>query len=86
MAISLATVFVMNFFVIRLFVFRSNSSIVAEFYRFFTISIGFRVSEYLLFLFAFKTIGINYIFALILALGISFMGKFVVHRTFVFNQ
>lgn len=83
--VSLFIVFIANFFIIRLFVFRSASPALPEFIRFFLFSIGFRIGEYLLFLFIFRVVTINYILALIIALSISFTIKFILQRTFVFN-
>lgn len=85
-ALSLCIVFIINFFVIRHYVFRSETPIFPELFKFFTTSIGFRIAEYLLFLYAFKIIGLNYILALIITLTISFSVKFVVQRSFVFNK
>ena len=83
---ALITVFIMNFFMIRIFVFRSRSDIKLEFRRFFTVSIGFRIAEYLLFLAIFRILGLNYILSLAISLVISFITKFIVHRKFVFNR
>lgn len=84
-AISLVIVLFVNFLTLRLFVFRSTGRSLHQFLMFASSSVAFRVAEYLMFLGAFRMLGLNYIYALLLALGISFVGKFFFQRAVVFR-
>ncbi len=84
-AIALAFVFVTNFFIIRLFVFRKTGSPSMQFTRFAATSAVFRICEFGLFLLLLEQVGLHYIAALVGSLIISFLGKFFVQRNYVFR-
>ena len=78
--------FLINFMTTRVFVFRSISDPRAELFRFGLTSVGFRIGEYLLFLFLHTLLGLFYILALAPVLVVSLALKFFVYRIFVFNS
>ena len=84
-AISLFTAFVLNFFVLRHYVYRSAGTVGPQLLKFAAFSVAFRLSEYLLFLFLFQVVSMNYVVALFIALAVSFVAKFFAHRLFVFT-
>jgi putative flippase GtrA len=85
-ALSLALLIIINFVVNRLFVFRaSGDASAAQFGKFAISSVGFRFSEWLLFV-ALVNLGIDYRFALFITCVISFFAKFWFFRLFVFGK
>jgi putative flippase GtrA len=85
-AIGLASAFVMNFIVAKLFVFRKKGPVKREVARFTLVSLAFRSSEYLAFLLLHAVFGIQYMIANATVLFISFCVKFFVYKLFVFSH
>lgn len=83
---TLFIVFNVNFFVIRHLVFRSTGAPCIEFLKFFLTSALFRIGEYIIFLIAYNTFQMDYMILFIAVLSLSFVGKFVVHKSFVFRN
>ena len=83
-AVSLATALVVNFLIMRHFVFRSAGHAGKQFAVFVLSSFSFRLAEFILFMIAFKILGIHYIIALLVSLSISSIVKFFFHRTVTF--
>ena len=84
-AISQATVLLMNFITLRLFVFRGKGSIRGDLMRYFGSAAMFRGLEYLSFLALFELAGLFYLTALVITLIASTMIKFVWYR-FIFGN
>ncbi len=84
-AISLGVVFLLNFVTVRVFVFRSKAQPMFQFVKFAASSVLFRFAEYLMFLAAFRSLGLHYLVALLLALTVSFVAKFFFQRAYVFR-
>jgi putative flippase GtrA len=84
-AVALAVAFVVNFFTTRLFVFQSRGDSRQELWRFLGVNLGFRVTEYGLFLLLFS-LGLVYVVAQFIVLALSFVLKFIVQRRFVYRQ
>lgn len=82
--ISLTAVFVINFFILRMYVYQSKESRHKQIWKFAFSSAAFRTGEYLAFLLIYSVSSIHYIIALMLVLAPSFLAKFFVQRTFVF--
>ena len=85
-AIAFTLAFVLNFFVMRFYVFRSGGGFAWQFVKFAGSNGIFRIGEYLLFLAIFELLGVNYMISVIFSLGVSFCGKFFVQRHFTFRQ
>ena len=83
-AISQASVLLLNFLMIRLFVFRSKSTAKRDLAYYVGSSIAFRGLEYLLFLALFELASLHYFLALLLTLGASTVVKFGWYR-FLFH-
>lgn len=84
-AISQTTALLVNFIMIRMFVFRSRRGAARDFVHFAASAVAFRGSEYALFLLLFKIGGLYYLMALILTLGASTLLKFIWYR-FLFEE
>ena len=83
--ISQVTVLLMNFVSVKFYVFRRGGESVTQFVRFIGSSLFFRAAEYGLFLALFQWLGLHYILALLIALSLSFVVKYFVHRHYVFR-
>jgi len=83
-AASLFTVFVTNFFTIRLYAFRSRGRMGAQLVKFALSSAVFRAGEFFLFLMGFRYAGLHYMAALVIALGLSFVAKYHFQKRYVF--
>ena len=83
-AISQASVLLLNFLMIRLFVFRSKSKAKRDLAYYVGSAVAFRGLEYLLFLTLFELAGLHYFLALLLTLGASTLVKFGWYR-FLFH-
>jgi len=83
--ISQASVLLMNFLTLRLFVFRGKGSIRGDLMRYFGSAAVFRGLEYLSFLALFELAGLFYLTALVITLLTSTLIKFVWYR-FIFDQ
>jgi putative flippase GtrA len=84
-ALSLAILLVTNFGLNRQFVFRAGGKLPASFARFALTSASMRLAEYVLFLAAYRGLGLDYLVAFTLALVISNGLKFVLYRQLVFK-
>lgn len=86
-AAGLAIALVVNFTVLRLFVFRASGVPVARQLLLFLGSSGvFRLFEYGAFLLLNMLLHVQYLVALVLVLGTSFLLKFVVFDNFIFRR
>ena len=83
--ISQATVLLMNFLTLRLFVFRGNGSMRGDLMRYFGSAAVFRGLEYLSFVALFELAGLFYLTALVITLLASTLIKFVWYR-FLFGR
>jgi len=84
-AISQATVLLLNFLVLRFFVFRAKGSVRGDLMRYFGSAAVFRGLEYLSFLALFELAGLFYLTALLITLVTSTLIKFVWYR-FIFGR
>lgn len=84
-ALALATAFVVNFFTVRIVVFRSVGNPASEFIRYTLTNAAFRIGEYFLFILLHAISEMYYILVLGVVLGLSFILKFVLYRFLVFN-
>lgn len=84
-ALALGTAFAVNFFTVRIVVFRSFGNPASEFLRYAITNASFRVSEYFLFIIFHLIFDMYYILALVIILLASFVIKFFFYRTFVFH-
>lgn len=84
-AVTLATVFVVNFFVSRHYIYdASGGSPVRQFTGFLFSSASFRLLEYASFLLLHSWLGLYYLAAVVVVQVTSFLGKFGFYRTFIF--
>ncbi len=84
-AAALVTVFVMNFFVTRRFVYRSSGHAGAEALRFLGFSLISRSLEYGAFLLLFGA-GLAYYVAQLIVVGVAFVTKFFLMRRIVYRM
>ena len=84
-AISQASVLLLNFLMIRLFVFRSKSPAKRDLAYYVGSAVAFRGLEYLLFLALFELASLHYFLALLLTLAVSTVVKFGWYR-FLFHR
>ena len=84
-AISQASVLLLNFLMIRLFVFRSKSTAKRDLAYYVGSAVAFRGLEYLLFLALFELASLHYFLALLLTLAVSTVVKFGWYR-FLFHR
>jgi 2-polyprenyl-3-methyl-5-hydroxy-6-metoxy-1,4-benzoquinol methylase/putative flippase GtrA len=84
-AVGLATAFIVNFTILRGFVFESRGHRGREIVAFAATSAGFRALDYVTFLIGFRGLRLHYVVAMVLMLSASAIGKFVVYRWFVFS-
>jgi putative flippase GtrA len=85
-AIALAVLLVVGFILSRRFVFSSTGKLFGQAWRFLLIAVAARATEYVVFLGFFLLLGVNYLYALIVTLGISFGFKFLFYRNWIFND
>lgn len=86
-AITLATMICINFTMCRIWIFRgSDGSIHRQFVAFVLSSLGFRTSEFLVFLTVYTWMGMPYTPTVVLILGASAIAKFFFLRGAVFRQ
>lgn len=86
-AIGLATSLVVNFNVMRYFVFRGSAQpLLRQWFEFLASSGVFRGFEYVAFLFVNAFFGVHYLLALLLVLGASFLLKFIWYEGWVFRR
>ena len=84
-AISQASILLLNFLMIRLFVFRSKSTARRDLAYYVGSAVAFRGLEYLLFLALFELASLHYFLALLLTLAVSTVVKFGWYR-FLFHR
>ena len=86
-AVAQVTLFVINFWIARHFVFRATAKDAARQFRDYAgTSLTFRLGEYLLFVFLVRLLHVPYLTAAAGSLIASFGTKFVVYRRFVFSH
>ncbi len=86
-AVALAVVFVMNFLVMRYYVFPGpQRSVTTQLAMFGASSVGFRGAEYLAFLILHTWLRTQYALAIVAILALSFVCKFVFYRGVVFAR
>lgn len=84
--VTLVGVALLNFLIVRYFVFRSRAPFKREFLLFAGSSGVFRGLEYVGFIGLYTVLGVQYLIALMIVLVVSFCAKFLFHRTFIFGQ
>jgi putative flippase GtrA len=84
--IGFLSAYVLNFVMLRSFVFRSSSTFRSDAMRYFPINAVFRFTEYFFFLILHSGIGINYIVANLTILTISTFVKFFSYRRLFSRQ
>jgi putative flippase GtrA len=84
-AFTLVILFVVNFWLVRRFVFRSLGHKVNQFVRFVSMSLTMRGAEYVMFLGFLRVMHHHYLLALTLAMVLSACGKFLLYRNVVFG-
>ncbi len=83
--VTLVTLFVINFFVSRHYVYQaSDGSARRQFGRFLVSAASFRALEYGAFLLVHTVLGVYYLAAVVAVQVTSFFGKFLFYRAFVF--
>lgn len=86
-AVALATLFVINFFVARHYVYEAaDGGAKGQFTRFLASSASFRLLEYLGFLILHSWLGVHYLIAAPVVQVTSFVAKFLFYRAFVFTS
>jgi len=85
-AISLCVVFCMSFLACRYMIFEKASlgGLKRQLTLFALSSLGFRGSEYVLFLLAYSILGFHYFISLVTVLVLSFVAKFVFYNQYIF--
>lgn len=83
-ALALVTTFFVNFIAARSYVYKADGAFGPQVLRFAAASAGFRIAEYAAFLILHTVLGVFYVLALGVVLGISFGVKFVFYRAYVF--
>ncbi len=82
---ALVTVFALNFFLARHYVFSARDGCArTQFVRFLISALSVRFLEYLAFLFLHSLLGVHYLVAATMILVISFVAKFFLFSRFVF--
>lgn len=84
-ALSFMLVFVLNFFIVRWFVFRSVGAVAGQLARFSVVSALMRIAEYGAFVLLYELSHMHYLPALVTVLLFSFVLKFILQRTMVFR-
>lgn len=85
-AISQASVLLVNFVTLRMFVFRSSGSVRDDVFRYAASTVAFRALEYLSFLILFELAGLFYVTALVITLCTSTLIKFIWYRSLFGRQ
>jgi putative flippase GtrA len=84
--LSLATILLTNFFLARVFIFRSSGRVHHELVLFGLTSAAMRGAEYLVFLGLLNAFGINYLVAMTAAMLLSSCAKFLLYKKVVFRR
>lgn len=82
--IGLLVAFLINFFTLRVFVFRSQGTMHYQAAKFFGFSLFFRASEYLLFLILLYT-GVYYLLGLTIVMLLVTILKYIFYKKFIFS-
>ncbi len=85
-AIALTVLLVLGFILARRVVFISNGNIGRQAWRFLLVAAMARATEYVLFLCLSILAGLHYLVALVGALGLSFVLKFIIYRSWIFTD
>ena len=85
-AVGYITVMLLNFALARRYVFRSRAAAGVEFGRFMLIQAITRLLEYVAFLALVYAASLHHALAIVLIGGLSYAGKFVLYRIFVFQR
>lgn len=85
-AIAFVAALMVNFVVMRHFVFAARGSAREDMVRYVVTNTGFRLAEYAAFALLFTVLRLGYIVALLIVLGTSTVLKFVTYRLVVFGQ
>jgi putative flippase GtrA len=85
-AISQCSVLLLNFVMIRSFVFRSKRARSRDLFYYVASAATFRGVEYVIFLILYRLAGLFYVAALLLTLGLSTLVKFVWYRLLFGSQ
>jgi putative flippase GtrA len=85
-ALSLAILIVVNFWLNKQFVFRAAGSSLPQLVRFAATAVGSRAAEYVMFLALLRWVKLNYLVALTVVLIISSCLKFLLYRQLVFGR
>ncbi len=83
-AIALVVVFIINFFALRTYVFKSKSVASFAVIKFFITSLSFRGLEYILFVII-TNLGVHYIIGLTISMLVSVVSKYFVYKKIVYN-
>jgi putative flippase GtrA len=84
-AIALAILIVVNFWLSRRYVFRAGGEIRSQFLRFLGMAALMRGVEYALFFLLYRTLALHYLVALTVGMGLSACMKFFLYRGLVFG-
>jgi putative flippase GtrA len=84
-AFTLVILFLVNFWLVRRFVFRSFGNELKQFLRFVSMSAAMRGAEYVMFLGLLRVMHAHYLLALTVAMVVSACAKFLLYRTVVFS-
>ncbi len=84
-AIVLVLVYVVNFTLVRFWVFTSRQNIYKQMMSYVMVSLCFRCSEYLVFTLLYTVLGLYYMLAVFISLFSLYCIKFIVYRFFVFK-
>ena len=85
-AAALACAYAVNFFNNRKWVFASDAATVPQVVRFLSVSLVFRLLEYLVFLILYSTLGMHYLLAVLISLFSFYFLKFFVYKELVFTS
>lgn len=86
-AVALSTVFLMNFFLMRYYIYRSSEgNLASQFVLYAGSAVAFRGIEYGCFLFIHSWMGIPYGAAIVVIQGFSAVSKFIYYKRIVFSD
>ena len=85
-AVALACAYAANFFNNRTWVFNSDAKALPQVARFLSVSLLFRLAEYLVFLLLHAMLGLHYLIAVLISLFSFYFIKFFVYKKLVFTR
>jgi len=85
-AVALACAYAANFFNNRTWVFNSDAKALPQVGRFLSVSLLFRLAEYLVFLLLHAMLGLHYLIAVLISLFSFYFIKFFVYKKMVFTR